>query len=344
MYDIQTALNSGHAATLPEGVTQLSQSVRLPAGGTVRGAGMGLSVVEVLTPNIDAFIVESAGETRAHATISDLAVRTLQPGVTGIRSTWTGANAYRDLVFQGMTYTVNIDCGRNHWLDRLISEPWGARPAGSLLLGSSDSGQYGHYIDVQGYHVIGPCGMPPVIIRRATNVDAMVHIHEPGTDGILVTDDSQGVMLSGDVVKAVNGVVLSGVDGRRPSFVDLRRLKIDQSGSFGVLLIACTDIDVGGQITNGNQGIEIGSYPAVERVKIDSRLAMHLNNGIVTLPGARYWSVVGASACGTGGAAVVVSNGNADDFTVADNDFSQGNGARYIGPTASPTRVVAGNR
>jgi hypothetical protein len=337
----------GLIVQLPEGITQITESIRLnPYGEVLRGAGRGLSILQVMTPGIDAVILDcgSPSELPTRNTISDLTIRTYQPGVTGIRGIGASANTIRDIGFQGPTFTINLDRGLHNTIDTVYAEPFEGRPVGTLLIGSSDPTRYSHYTTIRGYQTRGPCGGWVAIFNRATNVSAAFMVHAPECNGILVTDDSQGLMFEGWIVAATNGVVLSAVDGRRPSFVDTRRLHLDQSADFGVRIHAGTDIDVGGQITNGGQGILIGAYPEVERVQIDARLATHHDNGVVALPGARYWSMIGGSACGTGGAAVVVSNHDGDDYTVALNDFSQGNGAGYVGPSTGGRRLIVGNR
>lgn len=333
-------------AVLPEGITQITQSIRLsPWGDGLRGQGRGLSILEVMTPGIDAVILgDGPGELATRNTLEGFTIRTSQPGVTGVRGINASANTIRDIGFQGPTVTVNLDRGAHNIIADTYAEPFADRPVGILRVGALDAGSYSHYTTIRAYQTRGAGSGWVAIFDRATSVDAQFMVHEPGCDGVLVTDDSQGIMLSGWIVKAQNGVVISSDNGHKPSFVDLTRLHLDQSLDFGVRIHAGMDVWVGGQITNGDQGVLVGAYPDVERTYLHPKLATHINNGIVLLPGARYFTVAGASACGTGGAPIVASNLDADQFTVALNDFSQGNGSGMVLPPAGPTRTIFGNR
>jgi len=333
---------------LPEGITQITESIRLSASGeTLRGVGRGLSILQVMTPGIAAVILDGGSPTEmpTRNVVEGLTIRTYQAGVTGIRGIGASANTIRDVGFQGPTLTLNFDRGLHNVVDTVYVEPFEGRACGMLSIGSSDPAWYSHYTTIRAYQTRGQGSGWVAIFDRATNVSADFMVHDPGCDGILITDDCQGMMLSGWIVKPHNGVVLSDVAGRKPSFVDLRRLHIDQAADFGVRLHAGTDLDVGGQITNGGQGVLIGAYPAVERTRIDSRLATHHDNGIVALPGACYW--LGSNAMISGclnGAAIVVSNLDGNNFSITGCDLSQGNRAEYVGPQASGTRILAGNR
>lgn len=343
---VQDAIADGRLAELPEGVTQITQSLRLsPWGAGLRGQGRGLSILEVMTPGIDAVILgDGPGELATRNTVEGFTIRTAQPGVTGIRGVNASANTIRDIGFQGPTVTVNVDRGCHNIIADTYAEPFADRPVGILRVGALDADSYSHYTTIRAYQTRGQGSGWVAIFDRATNVRAEFMVHEPLCDGILVTDDSQGLMFSGWIVRAQNGVVLSSDGGHRPSFVNTERLHLDQSADFGVRIHSGTDTRVGGQITNGNQGVLIGAYPDVERTYLSPDLATHRNNGVVALPGARYWSFIGGSACGTVGAAVVISDMDGDDYTVALNDLSQGNGAGYVGPATGGRRLIVGNR
>jgi len=332
---------------LPEGITRITTPLRLAPGEVLRGQGRGLSTLEIMYPNGDGVVLDGhyPSEQPTRNVVEGLTIRTYQPNVTGIRLTAASANTIRDVGFQGPSTTIQMDRGLHNVLDTVYVEPFASLPCGTLRVGSMDPSWYSHYTTIRAYQVRGRGSGWVAILDRATNVNADFMVHDPGCDGILINGDCQGLMLSGWIVAAPTGVMLTASGSAAPSFIDLTRLHIDQSRNFAVQLLRGTDVDIGGQITNGGQGILINSYPSVERIRINGRLAGHHDNGIVALPGARYFAIDGTSISGCqNGVAVVVSGLQGDQLTVVNNDFSQGNRGGYVGPQPSPTRIIQGNR
>jgi len=332
---------------LPEGITRITAPIRLAPGDVLRGQGRGLSILEILTPSSYGVILDghAPSELPTRNMVEGLTIRTYQPNVTGIRLTAASANTIKDVGFQGPSTTIQVDRGLHNVIDTVYVEPFEGLACGTLRVGSLDPAWYSHYTTIRAYQTRGQGSGWIAIFDRATNINADIMVHDPGCNGILINGDCQGLMLAGWIVAAPTGVMLNTAGSVAPSFVDLTRLHIDQSRDFAVQLLRATDVDVGGQITNGGQGILINSYPYVERIRINGRLAGHHDNGIVALPGARYFSVDGTYISGCmNGVAVVVSNLQGDQLSVVNNDFSQGNRGGYVGPPSGPTRIIQGNR
>jgi hypothetical protein len=350
-FDLPSAVDNlpswGGTVIVPDEGAVLTRSVRMRDGVSIRGEARASVVVDVAVPNIDAFICEKPVDSDPELVLENLTIRTSQPGVTGFRTVNCRSNVLKDLTFKGVAFTARITCGIHHTLSGIRVKPHPGRPIGTLLI-DAPPGQYVQHLTIRDYQTHGPAALPPLILRRATNVTASdLHLYAPQTDGILVEDDCQGLTFSAcEIVAPNNGIVFQARNGTRPQLVDLMAFRVDQAQGVGVSLGGVTDVRiVGGAFTSCFQGIIIGPYPSCERVEISTKVFHSRANAIVALSGARYFSVVQTTCSGNpNGAGLVISPGDSSDITVALNDFSQGNATGFADLSGGQRKVIWGNR
>jgi hypothetical protein len=319
---------------LADGSYYADQPINVPKKVSVVGQSESGVVVEAMQPNLNVFNVLSSIYDRTNVSIRNLTIQSVQPNVAGIYSLNAGSNFYENLIFKGVARTIQINRGLGHLIRAIRVEQFGPNGCGQLLFESTDPNDHCAHIDIDGYQTYYDAFSTCIVFSRATNVTARgLSFYAPHQAGILVKDDSQGVQLANVTMDGVtDGICFLTSGGHSPLVNSMTDVNVDQATGTGYKLLGCPNLNVlGGMITDGWQGIEIGSYPNVERVHIlGTQLSNHRANGIVVDPNGKYFKVIGTTVSGTSGAAMVVSGGASDHFHVVDNDFSQNNGSGFV--------------
>lgn len=339
-YEIQQQINSVDRGSvkLPNGRHILYQDVFVHDDIEVRGESQAGCIVELRGTARKGFVYRRSGSNvRSHTRVAHMTFETLSEDCTGIYSERSGQDQYDHLTFKGVARTIHLVDGYGHTISDVGVETHGLRRAGSLILESQGFGitDYCQVVNVARYRVHGaPLGTfsVAVILRRVTNAQIDVQIMSPGQPAVLLEGDCQGIkFVTLDTVACTQGVIMQpDMFGVAPQNIDFIAPQIDQHSASAWVLNGGYDIRVlGGETSNGSggNGVEIGPWPIAQRIAFDRHDVLgQVNNGIVGLSGARWYTVDGCRFSAVRGACVIQSPGQSNYLEVCRNDFSQQNG------------------
>jgi hypothetical protein len=354
-YEIQAMIGSKTRGkvVLPDGDHYLYSDLVMHDDLVLEGESEHGTILNVLGTGLHAvkYVSPSGIYRRCHVGIRNMTIRTSFPNNCGLYVVLGGATLCENVTFQGVDRTAHYDRGMGHKVRNCAVETYSAQSCGSLVAESTTAGYCG-MLDVDSYQTYFSASGPAIIMHRAINAQVRgLNVFASGQVGVLIDDDSQGVQLDmPNLTSVVQGVLVQTRNGVAPQNIDVIGAQIDQSTGASIAVYGGSDVRVlGGEMSNGFQGIEIGSYPGTERVSVRCDILGMVHNGVVVMSNGKWFDVKGCRISASGGAGIVISGGQSNYYEISGNDVSQANrgGGIYdfsgVVPGEPLRRVISGN-
>lgn len=266
---LQAAVNSfsGQPGTvlLPIGTGNISSTVTLPPGVSIRGMGSLSTTITPKTAGMTIFQQIFSTNSGSNQRLSDFNINCGSvANVIGMNFVYCNRMDLENVFFFGCQYNFKYDRGGLNKVLNCLSASTATLPAGQILMWSSTDTEYGFVFSVlENYMIEGGtlgCQSPAVYFRRAVAVKANIITNNSNYTGygLIIENDCQGIEIHDSIFTAFGTSIAlqtgSGINVP-PTFNSFNFVDCDQCENNHVVIAnGVNNTFVGGMWTSSNIG------------------------------------------------------------------------------------------